>query len=158
MPIWSWTVTSFLGRTLRPKWARIQTVGCPACLLTPLLPNWVLKKIFFKVFLKIFGCTGSSLLLMGFLQLGQAGLLSSCWCAGFSLWWFLLWSLGSRHAGSEVVTWAQLLQLLGSRAQAQYLWHMGFIALVRSSWTRDRTHIFHIGMWSLNHWITRKPF
>ena len=36
---------------------------------------------------------------------------SSLWCAGFSLWWFLLLqSTGSRHAGfSSCGTWAQLL-------------------------------------------------
>ena len=65
---------------------------------------------------------------------------SSLWCAGFSLWWLLsLWSTGSR-------------------AQAQYLWHTGLVALrhVGSSRTRARTRVPCIGRWSLNHCTTRE--
>ena len=42
-------------------------------------------------------------------------------CGGFLLWWLLLlWSTGSRHVGfSSCSTWAQLLWLAGSRAQAK---------------------------------------
>ena len=47
---------------------------------------------------------------------------------------------------------------MGSRAQAQDLWHTGLIALhhVGSSRTRDRTHVPCIGRWILNHWTTRE--
>ena len=52
-----------------------------------------------------------------------SGVYSSLWCVGFSLRWLLLLrSTGSRHAGSSSCgTWAQQLQLVGSRAQAQPL-------------------------------------
>ena len=51
-------------------------------------------------------------------------------CAGFSLsWLLLLWSTGSRSAGfSSCGTWFQQLWLVGSRAQAQYLWCTGLVA------------------------------
>ena len=56
---------------------------------------------------------------------------SSLWCIGFSLpWLLLLRSMGSRHVGfSSCGLWAQQLWLLGSRAQAQQLWHTGLVAL-----------------------------
>ena len=59
------------------------------------------------------------------------------WCLGFSLWWFLLWSTGSR-------------------AQAQQLRHTGLVALrhVESSWTRDQTSVPCTARWIFNHWIT----
>ena len=64
-------------------------------------------------------------------------------CMGFSVQWLILWqSTGSRHTGiSRCSTWAQELQLLGSRAQAQKLWGRGLAALqhVGSSPIRDRT-------------------
>ena len=74
-------------------------------------------------------CTGSSLLLMGFLQLQRAGL---------SVWWLLL------------------LQSTDARVHGlQQLWHMGLVAPwpVGSSWTRDQT--FVPSRWILNHWTTR---
>ena len=50
----------------------------------------------------------------------ESGVYSSLRCMGFSLWWLLLWSTGSRHAGfSSCGTQAQWLWLAGSRAQAQ---------------------------------------
>ena len=83
---------------------------------------------------------------------------SSLWCAGFSLrWLLLLWSTGSRCMGfSSCDTWAQQLWLMGSRAQAQQLWHMGLVALrhVGSSWTRAQTHVPCLGRWILNHCTT----
>ena len=63
--------------------------------------------------------------------------------AGFSLWWLLLLpSTGSRHTGFSVCStephqlWSvgprvcglPQLQLAGSRAQAQQLWHLGLAA------------------------------
>ena len=91
---------------------------------------------FFLINLFIFGCIGSLLLRAGFLQLQ---------CAGFSLrWLLLLWSTGSRRAGS--------------RGQAQQLWHTGLVAPqhVGSSRTRDRTHVPCIGRRMLNHCATRE--
>ena len=67
----------------------------------------------------------SSLLSLGFLWLQQVGATFKLWCTGFLLQQLLL------------------LQLLGSRAQAQLLWHTGLVApwYVRSSQTRDRTYV-----------------
>ena len=83
----------------------------------------------------------------------------SLWCVGFSLWWLLLCSMGSRRAGfSSRGTWAQQLWLTGTRAQAQQLWHTGLVSLrhVGSSWTRDQTCVPCIGRGILNHWTTRE--
>ena len=68
-------------------------------------------------------------------------------CSGF-----LLRSTGSRVHGLP------LLWFPGSRAQAQWLWHMGLVALqqMRSSQTRDQTHIFCIGRWILYHRANRE--
>ena len=43
-------------------------------------------------------------------------------------------------------------------AQAQQLWVMGLVASqhVKSSQTRDKTHVPRIGRRILNHWITRE--
>ena len=43
-------------------------------------------------------------------------------------------------------------------AWAQYLWHVGLVALwhVGSSWTRDRTHVPCIGRQIRNPWTTYK--
>ena len=59
---------------------------------------------------------------------GEWGLL--LWCVGFSLWWLLLlWSVGSRHVGfSSCGMWALQLWLMGSRAQAQQLWHTALVS------------------------------
>ena len=64
---------------------------------------------------------------------------SSLTCAGFSLWWLLL------------------LQSMGSRVQAQYLWCRGLGVLwhEESSWTRDRTCVACISRRILNHWPSR---
>ena len=68
---------------------------------------------------------------------GEQGLLCSCGVqAGFCLrWLFLLRRMGSRACRF------QQLRLSGSRAQAQWLWHMALIALqhVGYSQTRDGT-------------------
>ena len=54
---------------------------------------------------------------------------------------------------SSCSTRAQQLQLTGSRAQAQQLWPPGLVALqlVKSSWTRDGTHVSCIGRGILTH-------
>ena len=65
---------------------------------------YFLKLIYFILFIYIFGCVGSSLLHVGFSLVVASGGYSSLQCAGFSLrWLLLLWSTGSRHAGSVVV-------------------------------------------------------
>ena len=56
------------------------------------------------IYLFIFGCVGSSFLCEGFSLVAASGGHSSSWCAGLSLLRpLLLWSTGSRCAGSVVV-------------------------------------------------------
>ena len=78
----------------------------------------------------IFGCTGFSFLCMAFSSCDEQGLLSSCsaWVShrgGFFR--CRAWALG--HGGfSSRSMWAQKLRCVGSRTQAQWLWHTGLIA------------------------------
>ena len=51
-----------------------------------------------KFFSFIVGCAGSSLLPSGFL-VGANGGYSLLQCMGFSLWWLLLWTMGSGACG-----------------------------------------------------------
>ena len=85
---------------------------------------------------------------------------SLLWCAGFSLRWLLLLrSTDSRHARFRSCgAWAHQLWLVGSRAQAQQLWHTGLVVLrhVGSSWTRAQTCVPCIGRRILNHCTTRE--
>ena len=135
------------------------------------------------VYLFIFGCAGSLLLHMGFLQLQQVGATLHCGaqaslCGGFSCCG--AWALGTQvsvvaacrlsscgtqapeHAGfSSCSMWAQQLwctDFSSYGAQAQQLWCMGLVALrhVGSSQTRDQTCVPCTGMWILNHWTTRE--
>ena len=56
--------------------------------------------IYLFIYLFIFGCVGSLLLLRGRSLLVVSGSCSSLQCAGFSLWWLLLLrSTGSRRTG-----------------------------------------------------------
>ena len=56
------------------------------------------------IYLFIFGCVGSSFLCEGFSLVAASGGHSSSRCVGLSLSWpLLLWSTGSRRAGSVVV-------------------------------------------------------
>ena len=115
---------------------------------------------FFLMYLFIFGCVGSSLLRRGFLQLWRAGAtlrrgarashFSGFSCCGAQ-------ALGTR-ASVVVVRGLQWLWLEGFRAQAQWLWRTGLVALrhVGSSWTRDQTHVPCIGRQILNHCPTRE--
>ena len=106
----------------------------------------------------LFGCAGSSLLCVGFLELRRTGLLSSCGvraspCGGFSC-----------CEAPALGSWAQYLQLPGPRAQAQWLGRSGLAAPgdVGSSWPRDRTGVppnpppCPIARQTLNHWTTRE--
>ena len=54
--------------------------------------------------------------------------------------------------------WAHQLQIPGSGAQAQLLWHTGLVAPgpVGSSWTRNQTCVSCIGRQILYHWATRE--
>ena len=75
---------------------------------------------------------------------------SSWQCGGLSLQWLLLlWALGYTSFR---------LRFLGSRAQAQRLWHTGLVAprYVESFWARDRTCVSCIGRWILHHSATRE--
>ena len=77
------------------------------------------------------------------------------WCEGFSLWWLLLlWSTGSKHAGSVVV--ARGLSSCGS--WAQQLWLTGLVAPqhVGSSQTRAGTRVPCTDRQTVNHHATRE--
>ena len=117
-------------------------------------PKWQVALLYFLFIYVLFsfGCVGSSLLLMGFLQLWRAGATLHCgaWvshCGGLSCCG--AWALGTR---------AQQLWLEGSRAQAQQLWRKGLVAPqhVGSSQTRARTCVPCIGRQILNHCAVRK--
>ena len=76
-------------------------------------------------------------------------------CSGFSCWG----AQALEHSGfSSCNTWAQELQFLGSRAQAQQLWCPGLIAPwhVGSSQIKDGIRVSCIGTWLLYHWTTRE--
>ena len=102
-----------------------------------------------------------SLLLRGlFFSCHKQGLLSSCsvrapYCRGSSC-------CGARAPGctcfNDCGTWAPQLQLPGSRARAQQLWHTDLVGpwLVGSSQIRGWTHVPCIGRWILYHWATRE--
>ena len=96
----------------------------------------------------------------GLSLVAESGGHSSLQCPGFSLRWLLLLrSTGSRHAGvSSCGTRAQQLWLVGSRVQAQQLWHTGLVAPrhVGSSRTRARTRVPCVGRQVLNHCTTRE--
>ena len=75
-----------------------------------------------KLYLFIFVCTGSSLLLGIFSACSEWGLLSSCGARASYCMASLLWSTGSSACG------LQQLWHVGSRAQAQQLWCVGLVA------------------------------
>ena len=116
----------------------------------------IFKILFIDLLLAVLGLCCSGL----FSSCGERGLLSSCsaqpsLCSGFSC----CGAQASGYAGfSSCGTWAQQLQLPGSRAQAQYLCNTGLVALrhVGSSWNRDRTRVSCIGRRILYHWATRE--
>ena len=86
-----------------------------------------------------------------FSSCAEQGLLSSCrvqasCCSGLSC-----------HR-PHYCTWAGSLWLLGSRTQAQKLWHTGLVPPQRmeSSWSKEQTSVPCIGRQTLHHWITRE--
>ena len=89
---------------------------------------------FFLVVLFIFGCAGSLLLCLGFLQLWQVGTTLKLQCEGFSLQWLLLLqSAGARHAGFIGCG----LQALEHRLQSLGKWAQ----LPHDMWTLSRPGI-----------------
>ena len=100
----------------------------------------------FLIALGLHCCTGFSLVVV-------SGDYSSCSAQASHLCGFsCLRSMGSRALR------LQQLQLRGSRAQAQQLWHPGFVSPwhVGSSWTRDQTCVSCIGRWILYHYTGRE--
>ena len=59
-------------------------------------------------------------------------------CAGSSLWWLLLWSMGSRQAGFRS---CGRMNLVAPKK-------------VESSWTGDQIHAPCTSRWILSHWTT----
>ena len=101
------------------------------------LDFFLIFKKFILLYFFIFVCVGSSLLHTGFLQLWRDGATLCCDVVGFSLlWFFLLWSTGSRRmqpqqlwlAGSVVV--ARGLQSAGSVVVACGLQSTGSVVVV----------------------------
>ena len=82
--------------------------------------------LFFQLINFIFGCTGPSLLCLGFLQLQRVGAALQLQCMGFSLLWLLLLlSTGSRCLGfSSCRMWPQQSWPAGSRGE----WALGVVA------------------------------
>ena len=83
------------------------------------------------LFIYLFDCAGSSLLLGLFSSCGEWGLLPSCvaWASHFSDFSCCgAWALGLPGFCS-CSAWIQQLQFLDSRAQAPYLWCTGFHSL-----------------------------
>ena len=107
---------------------------------------------FFLNFIYFWLHFGSLLLHVGFLQLWGAGA-TLPFGAQASHWGGFSWC----RVGLQACM-LQQLWLMGSRVQAQQLWHTGLLAPwhVGSSRTRDRTHAPCIGRWILNHCTTRK--
>ena len=104
--------------------------------------NVLLHIFFLKIlnnYLFIFGCTGSSLLSAGLLQLWQPAATFELGCVGFSLQWLLLlWSMGlaaPRHVGSS-----------GAKDQRDQSSNLHFPCTARqilNHWaTREALHIF----------------
>ena len=115
---------------------------------------------FLKKTYLFFGCGGSLLLHMGFLQLQWVEATLCCGahdfhCGGFSYCWAQ--ALGHTSFISSNKR-AQQLQLSGSRALDQQLWCTGLVALrhVGSSLVKDWTSIPCMTKWILNHGTTRE--
>ena len=117
-------------------------IGSPIFMFTWNLRVWTCLEIVFPPS-PIPGAQGSL-----FIHLFSASLCLRCH-AGFIVW--------LQHLGSSL-RWLLLLRSMGSRAQAQYLWHMGLVAPrhVGSSWTGDRTRVSCIGRWIHDHWAFRE--
>ena len=118
------------------------------------------KIIYLFIYLFILDCVGSSLLHAGFLQLRRAGATLCCsarasHCGGISC--CRAQALGAR-ASVVVACGLQQLWLVGSRMQAQQLWHTGSVSLqhVGQSQNRAQTHVPCIGRQILNHCTTRE--
>ena len=76
---------------------------------------------------------------------GKQGLLSS-YANGLPI---AVASVPEHRLSGSCSAWAQTFQLLGSRAQARWLWHTQHVG---SSWTGDWTLLSCISTWILHHW------
>ena len=117
---------------------------------------------FFFNFYFIFGCVGSSLLHMGFIQLWRVGATLHCGVHASHCSGFFCCRARALSAWASVVV-AQGLSSCGSQAQqcgtlAQQLWLTGLVAPrhVGSSRTGAQTCVPHIGRQILNHRATRE--
>ena len=88
-----------------------------------------------------------SVAVRAFLWLRRAGQLSRC-------------DVQASHSSDFSCCWAWALGIQvfsGSRAQAQYLWHMGLVAPRHvGSQIKGRIHVSCIGRWILYHWVTKE--
>ena len=118
---------------------------------------------FFNIFfihLFVFGCTGSSLLLSGFLSLRRAGSTLCCSARASHLGGFSCFRAQARGAWASVAV-AGGLRSYASRALEHWLSSCGVWALIaprhaESSWTRDQTHVPCTGRWTVIHCTTRE--
>ena len=143
---WTWVWASSQSCWWTEKPSRLQSMGSQR-----VEHNWVTELTDDWVFVAVCGLS------LAAMSRGYSWL----WCVGFSLWWLLLWSTGSKLAGfSSCDTWTQQLQLTGSRVEGsvQQFWHMGLGALwhVRSSRTRDGTPVPCMGKRFLIHCASKK--
>ena len=98
-----------------------------------------------NIYLSIFGCLGSSLLLLALVVVSRGYSWLQCTassCGGFFCWQ----SMASRCLGLSSCTWTQ------------QLWHVGWANLshMESSQTRDRTHVLCVERQTLIHCTTRE--
>ena len=117
-------------------------------------------KLFLIKFIYLFlAALGLCCCTQAFSRCGEWGLLFVAVRRLLIAWLLLLQNMGSRCMGfSSCSTRAQQLCLMGSRAQAQQLWHSSLVAPrhVGSSRTRARTRVPHIGRRILNYCTTRE--
>ena len=121
----------------------------------PFHPNFYSRifKIIFKIylFLAVLGLCCC----MGFSLIAVSRGYSSLHCTGFLLQGLVLLRRTGWRAPSfsSCGTWARQLPFLGSKAQAQQFWRMGWVAPwhLGSSWIKDHTWVSCIGWWILYH-------
>ena len=80
---------------------------------------------------------------------------SSLHCTGFLLQWLVLFR--STGSGAPSFTWAQWLRLPCSRVQAQWLWHMGLVALRHMGFSWIRGSNSSLLFWWVDFFTTEPP-